>query len=71
MNYSLGYDDIKYGTKLNDKPVEYDFKVSRSQGGYTTMPTVKEIFEHYSGVKIKLVGIENLKNKMSVVIVIN
>jgi len=65
MNYSLGYDDIKYGTELNGKPVEYDFKVSRSQGGYTTMPTVKELFERYPGVKIRLVSIENtLKNKV-------
>jgi hypothetical protein len=64
MNCCLGYDDMKFGTQLNDKPVEYDFKVSRSRGGYVTMPTIEEVFNQYPGVKIKLVGVDDLKNKV-------
>jgi len=29
------------------------------------MPSVKEIFTHYPGVKIKLVGVEDLKDKLA------
>ena len=64
MNYGFGYDEVKFGTLLNDQAVEYEFQVSRSQGGYRMMPTVKNIFDRYPGVKIKLMGIEDLKNKL-------
>src|SRR4051812_28758627 len=64
MNYSLGYDEMKLGTQLDGKPVEYDFKVSSGQGGYRSMPTVKEVFNQYPGVKIKLVGVDDLKHKL-------
>ena len=63
MNYSLGYDEVKYDTKLNGKPVEYKFIESRSLGGYLMMPTLKEIFDRYPGVQVKLGGVENLAKK--------
>ena len=64
MNYSLGHDEVKFGTLLNGNPVDWHFQVSRSRGGYIRMPTVKEIFQEKPGVKIKLVGITDLKNKL-------
>jgi len=63
MNYSLGYDEVKYDTELDGKPVEYKFVESRSLGGYLMMPTLKEIFDRYPGVKVSLRGVENLSKK--------
>src|SRR5437667_10054916 len=63
MNYSLGYDEVKYDTQLDGKPVEYNFVESRSLGGYVSMPTLKEIFDRYPGVKVKLGGVENITKK--------
>jgi len=60
----LGHDEVKFGTLLDGKPVNYHFQKSRSRGGYVQMPSVKEIFAHYPGVKIKLVGVEDLKDKL-------
>jgi len=64
MSYDLGFDEVKFYTRLNDKPIEYDFKLSKSRGGYKQMPTLKEIFDHYPAAKISLKGVENLKNKL-------
>ncbi|KLL05415.1 MAG: hypothetical protein MRERV_1c103 [Mycoplasmataceae bacterium RV_VA103A] len=64
MNYSLGHDEVKFGTLLNGNPINYHFQKSKSRGGYVQMPTVKEIFQQYPGVKIKLVGVKDLKDKL-------
>ncbi|CAG8662470.1 6045_t:CDS:2 [Cetraspora pellucida] len=54
----------KFGTLLNGSPINYHFQKSKSRGGYVQMPTVKEIFQQYPGVKIKLVGVKDLKDKL-------
>ncbi|CAI2185135.1 13962_t:CDS:2 [Funneliformis geosporum] len=61
--FAISFDEVKYDTKLDGKPVKYEFVESRSLGGYLMMPTLKEIFDRYPGVSVKLGGVENLAKK--------
>ncbi|MCE8163786.1 MAG: hypothetical protein I3274_06280 [Candidatus Moeniiplasma glomeromycotorum] len=64
LNYSLGKSEMEQGVRVDGEKVNYVFRRSSSRGGFINMPTLNEIWNHYPNAKIKLVGVENLTNKL-------